>query len=99
MGLVSCPVGVLPSGAEDEAVDPAGTGPHCDLGPVRSLPVLLAAPALHPASDQTDSGGSAAGDWTPPTLMSSILQGHVINLRVFSESAAISLEESVTLSD
>lgn len=73
-GLVLCAVGVLQAGAEVEAVDPAGTGLHSDFWPVHGLLVLLVAPALHPSSDQTDSGGSAPGDWTPPTLMSSILQ-------------------------
>ncbi len=69
-GGSSCPVGLLRSGAEVEAADPAGTCPRCNLRPLHGLPVLLAAPAVHLPPQQTEPGGDAAGDWTPPTLMS-----------------------------
>lgn len=66
--LVWPPAGVLQSGGEPEATDPAGGGPHPGPGPEPGLPVLLAAPALHLPKDQVESGGPAAGDWPPPPL-------------------------------
>lgn len=90
-GVVSCLVGVILSGAEAEAVDLAGTRPHRDLWPLHGLPVLLVAPAFHIPTNQTDAGGSAAGDRTPPALISSILQSHVINTRVISDRPGTNL--------